>query len=285
MPPLIVPPNKGKVRLEFGPGVQHTERRPGEIRWMEVPPYSQASLEAERAAAADMDSYFGRFGNTVSPILSQAFAKGLVRRFLSELARAAEMTLQLCQQYLPETLVERVAGANRIPVTMSRDDIQGKFALSMSFDVEQLDMALVKEKLGLWQQFILMADTMGLVNRAKYLQFAARLISPEMADELIGNPEDAAKNEVADEAVQFAKIMSGVEPEMKDAGQNYQLRLQTLQGFVQSNPVLQQLIQQRPDVQAMIDNRMKHFQFMIQQTQVNPQVGRVGATPTLGVQA
>lgn len=284
MPPLIVPPNKGKTRLEFGPGVQHTERRSGEIRWMDVPPYSQASLEAEKSATADADSYFARFGNDVSPMVSQMAAKKLSRDFLNEIARGYAMTLQLCQQYMPDTLVQRVAGPHRVPVMLSREDIRGQFALTLTFDVEQLDPALVKSKLEMFQTFILMADTSGVVDRGKYVKWAARLISPEMADELVGDPEEAAQSEVADEAVQFAKMVAGVEPEMKDGGQNYQLRLQALQGYVTANPEVQQMIQGRPVLQKMIENRIKHFQFMIQQKEVNPQIGRVGATPTLGVQ-
>jgi len=284
MPPLIVPPNKGRTQLEFGPGVQHTERRPGDIRWMTVPAYSQASLEAERSGQADLDGYFGRFSEKVSPVVSQLFAKKLVRDFLKELSQCAMQTLQLCQQYLPPVMVNKVVGANRIPMMLSREDIMGQFALAMSFDVEQLDPELVMKKLNMWQTFILTADTMGLIDRAKYLKYAARLISPEMADELIGDPQAAAQSEVADESVQFAKMVAGVEPEMKQGGQNYQLRLQTLQGFIQANPEVQAMIQGRQVLQQMVENRMKHFQFMIQQNQVNPLIGKVGAAPTLGVQ-
>ncbi|XHR29893.1 MAG: hypothetical protein ACFUZC_04930 [Chthoniobacteraceae bacterium] len=282
MPPLIVPPNKGKVRLQFGPGVQHTESRSGAIRWMQPPQSSPASKEAEMSARSDLDRYFGRFSAEVPQVISQAFLKKLVRDFLGELSQAAVMTLQLCQQYLPETTVERVAGANRVPVMLSREDIRGQFIFTMTFDVEQLDPALVKEKLELWNTFVLGADTLGVADRGKYVKYAARLVSPEMADELISDPQATAQNETEDEKAKFAEMVSGSEPDMKPAGQNFQLRLQTLLGIVQANPEVQQMIKGRPVLQAMVENRIKHFQFMIQQTQVNPQIGRIGAKPVLG---
>lgn len=250
---------------------------------MDVPAYSQASLEAEKSAQADLDNYFARFTADVPPIMAQAMTEKLVRDFLNEFSRAAVMTSQLCQQYMPEMLVEKVVGQNRVPMMMSREDIRGQFAFAMTFDVAMLDLEQAKLKLEMWLTFVLGADSLGVTDRGKYIKYAGRLIDPAMADELIGDPQEAAQSEVADEAVQFAKMVSGVEPEMKE-GQNYQLRLQTLQGFVQQNPEVQQMVQARPVLQQMIANRIKHFQFMIQQKEVNPMIGRMGAKPLMGVQ-
>jgi hypothetical protein len=83
-----------------------------------------------------------------------------------------------------------------------------------------------------------------------------------------------------DEQVQFTKIAAGAEPPLKSEGQNFQLRLQTLQNIVQSNPAIQQRLQQDQIFAAMLNARMESFSFQVQQ-QENAQIGRVGAQPGL----
>ena len=90
----------------------------------------------------------------------------------------------------------------------------------------------------------------------------------------------AQQAEVEDEQLQFTKIAAGTEPPLKEGGQNVQLRAQTLQGIIQSNPAIQQRLQQDQIFAAMIEARMKAFEFQMQQQQ-NAQIGRVGSQPGL----
>ena len=76
----------------------------------------------------------------------------------------------------------------------------------------------------------------------------------------------------------FAKIAAGVEPPMLEEGQNHQLRLQTLQQIGEKNPAAMERMEQ--DSQAILEARMKHLGFMVQQGQ-NAETGRVGAQPAL----
>jgi hypothetical protein len=86
--------------------------------------------------------------------------------------------------------------------------------------------------------------------------------------------------EQEDEQTAFAKIAAGTEPPLKEGGQNAQVRLQTLQQIIQSNPAVQQRYQQDEIFRKMIDARAQAFQFQLQQQQ-NAVIGRTGAQPAL----
>jgi hypothetical protein len=280
IPPVIVPPNRGKTRLEFGPGVQHTERRSGELRWMAPPPGNLgASVEVERSSQERLDRYFGRNTQTVNPVLSQLLQTRLVNKFLSEVQEMATQTVQLAQQYLPETTVERITGGQRVPFSVSRDEIQGQFDIRIAFDVANLDRELLKQKLE-FLQGVMGMDQTGQVDRAGAVNWAMGSFDPLLAQQLVGDPQAVAANETEDEQKNFALITSGVEPPMRESGQNYQLRLQTLLGIVQQNPEAAQSLEVRADRKALFENRVKHLQFMIQQ-QTNANTGRTGAEPLM----
>jgi hypothetical protein len=90
----------------------------------------------------------------------------------------------------------------------------------------------------------------------------------------------ATAAEQEDEQGAFAKIAAGTEPPLKEGGQNAQVRLQTLQTIIQSNPAVQQRYQQDEIFRSMIDARAQAFQFQLQQQQ-NAVIGRTGAQPAL----
>src|SRR4029077_19291858 len=97
---------------------------------------------------------------------------------------------------------------------------------------------------------------------------------------VIRDQESATNAEIEDEQVQFSKLFSGTEPEMKQGGQNYGLRLQVLQTIMQRNPNVQARYSRDEIFKTMMDARMKHFQFQVQQRE-NAMIGRVGAAPGL----
>lgn len=281
IPPLITPLYRANTRMEFGPGCQHSERKSGELRWMPVPTGQLgSSIEIENAALAHLDRYFGRYSATVPPTVSQVRSANLVEDFLGEMRECAKQTVQLAQQYLPEFVIERVTGGKRIPFRISRADIQGEFDISFSYDPRNMDMELAQQKLKLVTE-ILALDSFGITDRAKLVSKAMGWIDPQLAEELVGDPAAAAQDEVEDEKKNFALIMAGVEPPMKESGQNHKLRLDTIQALMQQNPIAAQEMESREDRAALLENRVKHLQFMVQQQQ-NAQTGRVGTTAMQG---
>ena len=86
-----------------------------------------------------------------------------------------------------------------------------------------------------------------------------------MASMLVQDIGAATQQEIEDEQGAFAKIAAGTEPPMKEGGQNAQVRLQTLQQIIQSNPAVSQRYQQDEIFRRMLDARMQAFKFQLQQ--------------------
>jgi hypothetical protein len=105
-------------------------------------------------------------------------------------------------------------------------------------------------------------------------------LDQNLADLLVQDIGVATQAEIEDEQTAFAKISAGTEPPLKEGGQNAQVRLQTLQQIIQSNPAVSQRYQQDEIFRRMLDARMQAFNFQLQQQQ-NAVIGRVGAQPAL----
>jgi hypothetical protein len=105
-------------------------------------------------------------------------------------------------------------------------------------------------------------------------------VDQNLANLLVRDIGAATQMEVEDEQTAFAKIAAGTEPPLKEGGQNAQIRLQTLQQIIQSNPAVMQRYQSDEIFKRMIDARMQAFNFQLQQQQ-NAIIGRVGTQPAL----
>jgi hypothetical protein len=129
-------------------------------------------------------------------------------------------------------------------------------------------------------QTLIPLDSFGVIDRANLIKFMLGSVDQNLADLLVQDIGAATQSEIEDEQVQFAKISAGTEPQLKEGGQNAQIRLQTLQQIVQANPAVQQRYQQDEIFRKMIDARAQAFSFQLQQQQ-NAQIGRIGSQPAL----
>jgi hypothetical protein len=281
LPPILVPPSRGAMNLTFGPGSKFPQRRGEEISWMAPPPADGGSIEIEKASQASLDTYFGRPTDLCPQSISQLHQQDLVDAWLLELRGVIAQTLQLCQQFMTDEQVTRIVGALPQAWNVGKDEVENMFHFSLEFDVRDLNSELLKEKLTLLNTLVLPNDRFGRVDFAKLTELTMRAIDPNMAEMVLQPMEQATQAQVADEKDAIAKMVAGIEPEMNPApGLNYQLHLQTLQQSIQANPELQQMISARPILAQMVENRVKFFQFQLQQQQ-NAQTGRVGTQPVL----
>ena len=273
LPPVKVPLNRAPQQLSFGPAVQVPERRPGEINVMNPPPEDKGVDMVEELIEQDVTEMFR------SPLYQQ----DLVAAWLSDLAAVATQVLSLCQQYLSLDEVMRVVGGQETPYDQDRETIQGQFDLNLQFDARDLDTEFLEQKINLIAQMVTPLDSAGVLDRVGLIQRIMDAIDPNMSEELIKPIEEVTQKEIEEEKLEFAKMESGVESTLKpeNSGQNVQLRLQVLQEIVQKNPAIQQKLQEDETFGALVQQRMKHFQFLLQQKQ-NAQIGRVGVEPVLG---
>lgn len=277
IPPIKVPRRRSKLSLVIGPLKVIKEDRPGDVAFMEPPAYPQGNERQQEEVRRRTDEFWGRISQNVAPMLTQLHQTGLAMNFLTNLTDALTQLLQLCQQYISDEELQMIAGEDGIPIARSREEIQGKFAVELTFDPRDLDMDYLKNIVGMIVQ-ILQVDTLNTIQRDKLVQRLFSAIDPNLAAATIRPVEDANQSEVADEENNFAKIAAGVEPPMVESGQNFPLRLQTLLGIVQKNPeALQKLSGTSKEI---FEARVKYLQNQQQQIK-NAQIGRQVGQPVL----
>jgi hypothetical protein len=279
LPPLKTPAARGKFDLILGPGAQIPERRPNEISWMAPPPFDQGSIEIEAAIRNDVDRYFGRMTEAVNPNLSMLHMQELVDSWLLDMKLVISQILQLAQQYMTAEEISRVTG-NGTPIAESAADIRGKFDITAEFDARILDNEALGAKMDFIAKVLVPLDSFGVIDRANLVKYLMASVDQNLANILVQDIGAATQAEIEDEQGAFAKIAAGTEPPLKEGGQNAQVRLQTLQQIIQSNPAVQQRYQQDEIFRSMIDARAQAFQFQLQQQQ-NAVIGRTGAQPAL----
>ena len=280
LPPVRVPANRGKFDLVLGPGVQVPERRPNEIGWMDPPRPDAGSIEVENATRFDVNNYFGRMADGVPPQMAMIHTQEMVDSWLLDMKLCIIQTMALAQQYLTPEEVSRVTGNASLAFSASPQDIRGRFDITAEFDARLLDNEALGAKLKYLSEILVPMDSFGVIDRAGLVKYMFQAIDPNMATMLVQDIGAATQQEIEDEQGAFAKIAAGTEPPMKEGGQNAQVRLQTLQQIIQSNPAVSQRYQQDEIFRRMLDARMQAFQFQLQQSQ-NAVIGRVGAQPAL----
>jgi hypothetical protein len=280
LPPVRVPANRGKFDLVLGPGVQVPERRPGEIGWMDPPRPDAGSIEVENATRFDVNNYFGRMADGVPPQMSMIHTQEMIDSYLLDMKLCVIQTMALAQQYMTPEEVSRVTGNASLAFSASPQDIRGRFDITAEFDARLLDNEALGAKLKYLSEILVPMDSFGVIDRAGLVKYMFQAVDPNMAAMLVQDIGAATQQEIEDEQVQFSKIAAGTEPPMKEGGQNAQVRLQTLQQIIQSNPAVSQRYQQDEIFRRMLDARMQAFQFQLQQSQ-NAVIGRVGAQPAL----
>jgi len=138
----------------------------------------------------------------------------------------------------------------------------------------------LEAKMSFLTQNLVPLDSMGVIDRAQLIKVMLGSVDQNLANLLVRDIGAATQMEQEDEQGAFAKIAAGTEPPLKEGGQNAQIRLQTLQQIIQSNPAVMQRYQQDEIFRKMIDARMQAFNFQLQQQQ-NAVIGRTGAQPAL----
>jgi len=282
LPPFRVPASRGKVQILMGPNMQLPARRSDDFGFLQMPQTSGGTMEVEKATRNDVDEYCGLSTNW-SPNMpkdrQQLHQRYRVGKWLREMELCVGMTWMLMQQFMSEEEVVRVVQCQSAPMAKGPLDIRGQYDVMVVFDVRNLDSEYVANKLEALAK-ITTLDVTGVMDRNLLIKVMVAAVDPSLADELVRDADAASQQEVDDEERQFTKIAAGVEPMLKEGGENAQLRLQVLQQIISKNPSLQDRYGKDEIFKSMVDNRMKHFQFMLQQQQ-NAQIGKMGVKPVL----
>lgn len=282
IPPIKVPRSRPNLRLTIGPLKLIKEDRPGQIEFMEMPAYPVAVKEGGEIMMQRIGEYFGRIGATIPPLLTQLHQEGMVGLFLDNLRDVLVQLLQLCQQYMTDEDIARITGDDGQPIAHTREEIQGKFNITLSFDPRDLDMTYIKELAEIVATMILPMDTDNVIMHAKLVNRLLTAVSPDLAAETLQPVDAANQSEIKDEQNNFTHINAGIEPDMPTDGVNFQLRLNVLQDIVKKNPESYQKMS--PTSKKILQARIQYLTSQVQQHGENKIIGRQGGKAALGEQ-
>lgn len=276
VPPIKVPSRLSKVRLVIGPLKKIEEKRPGEIEFMNPPQYPQANQVAFAESKQRVDEYFGRLSAQVPATLAQLHMQHEASLFLASLTDALTQMLQLCQQFISDDELALICGEDGVPIARSREEIQGKFRVELSFDPRHLDMDYLKTISEVIKNLIVPLDTENTVMRSQLVNFLFSAINPWLAKSTTAPVQQATQNEIEDEKRNAAMILGNYEPPMLAEGQNFALRLDTLLSKAETDP--EYLQKMSPVAQEIYQARVKQLYHQVQQQQ-NALTGRAVGQP------
>lgn len=278
IPPLMHP--AGRPPTRWGPGVKHPYVRQGEYHWADVPSQPTGSLEVTQDIQRQADRSFGRPVADGDPTYARNRRMRMTSRWLKCWTKVLEQVFALCQQYQPDEFWFRVVGQNDgEPIRASREDIQGKFDLTLSFNIASLEPDLLEQQFKMMIEFIQAVDIGGTVDRDQLLRMGLEAINPAFSDRLLKNPQGAAQAEIDAERAVVTGLLNGIDSDIKP-GQAYQLRLQTFDSIMQTNSRAMQIAAENPQVADLLKKRRQQLQFAVEQKTVNAQAGRIGTLPS-----
>ena len=278
-PPLKVLQGRTKFQVTLAPFGQIEQGPRENVEFLQRPPFPQATEEMINKLNRDVDEYFGRPNKELDPSIALLHDQARIDRFLAYLKDVYEIVIQLCQEFMDDEHLEKIVGHNGMPIARSVDEIQGQYELSLSFDVRDLNMDFIKDKAKMYVEVIKQLDTKATVQWDHAVKRLMDAIDPFDSDAMVIDSGVANDFEIEDEKLNYAKMISGIEPKMTEGAINAQARIQVIQEENQKRQQFPQMFAPvSPASMKIIDNRMKYLSFQIQQQQ-NAITGRMGTEP------
>ena len=248
---------------------------------MQPPAMDGTPMEMDKVIGRRVANLMGLHHAEIPQVKTAMHQQWLANNFLIQMREVLLKILALDQQYMDPLQVSRVVGSGPLPFQITREEIQGQYDVALEFDVRSMDVEYVKKR---WEalETAFGLDRTGILNDVVVTRWILASVDPNLADIAVPDVQAATAEELEDEKKAIAMMAAGVEPAMKEGGQNFNARLQTLQEQVQGNPKLNAQYQQDEQFRAMVDARMQHFTFQVEQ-QRNAVIGRVGAAPAVPV--
>lgn len=276
VPPSYYPP--GKAPDEWGPGAQIPTNQPDRYGFFKGVGWDVGSRETREVLSKLADRYFGRELPDGSNKLEASYiTQDLADTWMEGSARAGTMELQLLQQYMPEELAIRIVGSEKgKTIRVAKSEIQGQFDLRVSYNIQDLDNEVVKEKIGLIKS-AQEIDRNAVLDTNEIIGVMFDLIDPQMGERVIRPAGEALQQELKDEANAFAQLFAGIPVDVTPGpGQAWQARLDWLMQMLQRNATAQTKIQQDPNFKMLVERRINQLTHQIQQYGENAQRGRTG---------
>ena len=274
LPPIKVVKRIGTIN-KIGPGVALPVTNQNDYTFMDPPAREPTvAFNLINRVEANHAAYFGTINAAVAPLKTQLIQQALVNSWLTTWRSVFRQMFSLCCQYMSPEEIQRITGGT-LPHNLS--DIHNEFDINVRFDVANLDREYVAQKIQFLTQ-ISQLDVGGVLNRNRLTEMMIQAIAPEMASELIMNPQQASQKMYKDVQSDIGNMLLGNEAIYQENDPAAQTKLQYAQQILQSNPKAQAALQQDQNFQALFQNYVKSLQMSIMQHQ-NAQIGRIGVNP------
>lgn len=278
LPPVNIPPGPGGKDYKFGPAVKNTVQPGREPQFMQIPvsgaPYA---LNGRERLEKRVNNHFGLMSADVPAPRWQQTQALKATSFLLLWSAALQQMVSLAQQYLPDAEFARITGA---PVGWldQRRDRFGLMAITLSFDVRDLDSELTLKKIEIVNKAILPADAAGVIDRTKWTEMQLRAVDPVWARDLV-MPAAAASEQLWNQVRNdIAQMALGNEAKYVENDPTAATKLQYADQIVKANPQYQGQLAQPGRFSELMQKYVANLQFSMQQQQ-NRQIGRIGVQP------
>ena len=262
----------GVAKPEVRPGGHIHERRPGELRWMSVPPFDSGSIEIENTMLRQADRMVGLSSTEQDPDAATKRAFYL-NKFLKHVRDVLALAYKNYLSYGPPEVLFRVAGVPE-PQNFEKGDPSKSFDISVQFDSQMTDPETTEKKLQQMLQLV-QYDRTGKIDIEALLEFAAAAVDPVLAEVVI-QPRDQAQQKAQREVAEdLTKIYSGIEIGARPNAA--QVAMQMGQTYMQQ-PDIQQRMQEDEAFSGRLTKYFKQYEFQLQQ-QTNAQTGKLGTEP------
>jgi hypothetical protein len=274
------------AQFKFGPASQVPYRPGAKPEFMDPPPSPGLAFELIQTIEKEMAYEFGLISELVPPSRTMSLQQKETSSFLRMWEEAFQQVFALIRQYMPPEQWARVTGSQK-PAD-DKSEIDGQFDLILSFDVRELDVDHMKEKIAALTQVVLPVDAGGIIDRTKLVQLLLRAIDPSLLNELVSDP--VAASEAIYKGVQndIAIMALGDEPLYNQGTDPTASRqLEYAQRIVfggpmgGGNPKYQQQYQQDPQFKDLFDNWVKNRMQSVKQNE-NRTIGRTGVAQIQG---
>ena len=157
------------------------------------------------------------------------------------------------------------------------------FDFILSFNSDELNYDLVKERMGTISSAIVPMDVTGRIDRNKFIDKLLRAVMPEEADDLLVDQAQASKQLFDGVRQDVVAMMAGIEANYSDASNDPTApsKLQYATQLATETPSIQQKLQSDQVFQQLFQNYIGNLQMGMQQQQ-NKQIGRMGVSPIQG---
>lgn len=281
VPPIITRNRQRMGALHIKPLQELPAKRDGDYEWMKPPAYPRTVVDMVKELRRQTDEYFGRTNPDVAEDVVKLKREFKILWWLMNLREALVQVFALCQQYMPDEMIQRVTNRKGEPILRSREEIQGQFDLELLFNPRDLDPEYLSEIGKIVKDMLLVMDRDKTIRTAPIVSALLWRLSPDLADAALVDVEQANQEETDAEIKAYQEIRSGREPELPDDGSiNYALRLELYRNMEQMNPDIYR--DMAPDKLRIMQSRLQRLEVLAQQYGENVQIGREGGPRALG---